>query len=180
MRRLLIEVLRPQGQQLGRGPALFFLVATVALGRLGLAIEVLDLFLDLFEHVLQPRQVVLGVPDAIRRLAAAFLVLRDAGGLFDEHAHFFGLRLDYARNHALLDDRVAARAQARAQEDARNVLAAAPRAVQEVGRDALPAHFAPDRDLGVLGVLAFQRRLAVVEQELDGRRTDRFAGSWSR
>ena len=48
--------------------------------------------------------------------AAALLVLGDARGLLEEHAQLLGLRLDDARDHALLDDRVAARAEAGAEE----------------------------------------------------------------
>ena len=44
------------------------------------------------------------------------------------------LRLDDARDHVLLDDRVAARAEAGAEEQLRDVLAAAAHAVQEVRR----------------------------------------------
>ena len=62
--------------------------------------------------------------DAVLRLAAALLVPGDAGGLLEEGAQVVGPRLDDARDHALLDDRVAARAQAGAEEQLRDVLAA--------------------------------------------------------
>ncbi len=115
--------------------------------------------------------------DAIRGFAPALLVLGDAGRFLDEHAHFFGFCLDQAGNHALLDNRVAARPKPGTQEDARDVLAPALGAVQEIGRNAVATDLAADRNLGVLGVLAFQRGFAVVEQQLDRGRADGFAGA---
>ena len=58
---------------------------------------------------------------AVLGLAAALLVLGDARGLLEEHAQLLGLGLDDARDHALLDDRVGARPEARAEEDVGDV-----------------------------------------------------------
>ena len=155
--------------------ALFLLQRLVAARRRGLALQVAQLLLDFLAHVVQALEVFLGVRDAILGLAAALLVLGDAGRLFDEAAQLFGPRLDDARDHALLDDRVAARAEAGAEEQLRDVLAAAARAVQEVGRRAVARHDALQRDLGVAGVLAGELAVGVVEHQLDRGRADRLA-----
>src|SRR5690606_30691015 len=118
----------------------------------GLAREAADLLLDLIAQVLQPLHVFARVGHARFGLAAALLVARDAGRLFDEGPHVVAARLDDARDHALLDDGIAARAQARAQEQRGDVLAATARAIDEIGRIAVARHHALERDLVVAGV----------------------------
>jgi hypothetical protein len=137
----------------------------------------LDVLFYLFEDVLQASQVFPRVFNAVRRFLTPLLVLRNAGSLLQENTHLFGLGLDEPRDHPLFDDRVAARAESRAQEDARDVLAATPCAIEVVGGDPIPADLAPDTDFRVFRVLALQRRLGVVEQQLDGGCTHRFAGT---
>ena len=105
--------------------------------------------------------------DARLGFAAALLVARDAGRLLDEGAHVLVARLDDARNHALLDDGVAARAQAGAEEQRGDVLAAAARAIDEVGRVAVARDHALQRDLVVGGVAAADLAVAVVEHQFD-------------
>ena len=104
--------------------------------------------------------------DAIGRFAATFLVLRNSGRFLNKDPHVFGLRLNQPRNHALLDNRVAARPQPGSQEYTRNVLATAFGVIQVVTRDAVSTNLASNRDLRILGVLAIQGRIAVVEQQL--------------
>ncbi len=65
-----------------------------------------------------------------------------------------GLRLDHARDHPLLDDRVGARPQAGAEEEIVDVAAADRDVVDVVGRVAVARQHALDRDLGVLAPLA--------------------------
>jgi hypothetical protein len=113
--------------------------------------------------------------DAILGLAAALLVLGDAGRLFEEGAQLFGARFDHARDHTLLDDRVAARAEPGAEEQLGDVLAAAACAIQEVGRGPVARHDAFQRDLRVARVLAGKLAVRVVEHQLDRGRADRLA-----
>ena len=120
-------------------------------------------------------EVLARVGDARLGLLAALLVARDAGGLLDEGAHVIGARLDDARDHALLDDRVAARAEAGAEEQIGDVLAAAASAVDEVGRAAVARHLALQRDLGVAGVGAADLAVGIVEHQLDRGRADGLA-----
>ncbi len=152
--RALVQLLQPEHQELGRRAALLVLEPAVAFRRLRLAVEVLQLLLDLFQQVHQAVEVLARVADAVGGLAPPFLVLGDAGGLLEEHPHLFRLRLDEPGDHALLDDGVAARPEARAEEDPGDVLAAAARAVQVVIGDAVAGDFPADGDLGVAGVLA--------------------------
>ena len=165
--RLVIEVMRTQRQQFRRRTPLLFLVAAIALCGLRLAVEMLDVLFDFLEDVPQAIQVFLGVLDTVGGLFAPLLVLGNTRGFFQEDPHLFRLGLDEAGNHPLLDDRVAAGSEARTEKHARDVLTAAARAVQVVGRDAVAADLAPDTDFRVLGVLPFQRRIGIVEQQFD-------------
>jgi hypothetical protein len=173
--QLFAERARVQREQLGMHLALLILEFLVALGRARLALGVLQLAVDLLAQVAQALEVLLGVADAVLGLAAPLLVLGDAGRLLEVDAQLLGLGLDQARDHALLDDRVAARPETCTQEDVGDVAATATRAVQRVGRDAVAAHLALDGDLGVLRILAAERTVAVVEGQLDRRDADRLA-----
>ena len=66
----------------------------VTLGCLRLAVQVLDLFLDLLEEVLQPVEVLFRMLDAVRGFPASFLVLRNAGRFFEKYTDLLRLRLD--------------------------------------------------------------------------------------
>ncbi len=132
-----VKLTQAQGEQLRGQSPLLLLQRLIASRRGGLALQVADLFLDLIEHVLQALKILTRVGDARLGLLAALLVARDTGGLLDEGAHVLGLRVDDARDHALLDDRVAARTQAGAEEEVGDVLAAAAAAVDEVCRRAI-------------------------------------------
>src|SRR6185369_8430892 len=123
---------------------------------------------DFVADVLQSFEILAGVADAGFRFLAPLLVSRNAGGLFDEGAHIFGLALDDARDHALLDDGVAARTEAGAEKELRDVLATAPDAVQEVARAAVTFHLTFERHLVVTGVSAPKFAIRIVEDELDG------------
>ena len=70
-------------QQLGLQASLVLLQFLVALGLAGLALEMLDLLVDLVAKVVQPVQVVAGMANAVLGLPAALLVLRNAGCFLD-------------------------------------------------------------------------------------------------
>ena len=174
---LLIEYAQAHGQQLRRCLPLLGLVLLVTLCRLCLAVEMANLFVDFVNKVCEPLEVLARVADAVFGLAPALLVLGDAGRLFDVHAHFLGLGLDDARDHALLDDRVAARPEAGTEENAGDVFATAFRAVQEVARDAVARDGAPNGDLREVGVLATDGTVRVIEDQFDRRGADRLSGA---
>ena len=139
----------------------------VLLGLAGLAAQVLELLVDLLAQVVEAIQVLAGVADAGLGLLAPLLVLGDAGGLFQVHAQVLGPGLDDLADHALLDDRVAARAQAGAEEQVGDVAAAALGAVEVVVALAVAADQAPDRDFVEGGELAADGVVAVVEDQFD-------------
>jgi hypothetical protein len=97
--------------------------------------------------------------------------------LLEERPHVLGLGLDDARDHVLLDDRVAARAQAGAEEQLRDVLATAADAVQEIRGRAVARDDALEGHLGVARIFAGELAVRIVEHELDGRRAHGFAGT---
>src|SRR5205085_9687022 len=78
----------------------------VAPGLAGLPLERLELLLDLVDDVVHAEQVLLGGLELELGLAAAGLVLRDAGRLLDEGAAVGGLAGEDEADLALLDDRV--------------------------------------------------------------------------
>ena len=170
-----VELAQLQSQHFGREPALLFLQRLVAARRGGLPLQMADLLVDLVAHVLQALEVLARLAYAAFGLAAPLLVLRDASRLLDEGAHVLGLGLDDARDHALLDDRVAARAEAGAQEQLRDVLAAAARAIDEVARGAIARNEPLQRDFVVARVGPADLAVGVVEEQLDGGGADRLA-----
>ena len=156
--------------------ALLLLELAVALGGAGLALQMRQLTVQFFAQVGVPLKILLGVGDAVLRLAAPLLVLGDPGGLFEIGAQLLGLGVRQLGDHALLDDGVAARPEAGAKEHVRDVAAAATAAVQVVGGLGVAADFAANGDLRVVGEAAFNQRAAhaagaVVEHELDGGET---------
>ncbi len=135
----------------------------VARGHFGLRLQLFELAVEFAQDVLDPGQVLAGVGQAVLGLAAAFLVARHAGRLFEEHPQFFGARLDQAVDHALADDGVAAGAQARAQEDVVDVAAADLLVIDEVAAGAVAGQDAAHGDFGVAAPLAGGAPFAVVE-----------------
>ena len=170
-----VEFPQPQREHFG-GEATFVLLhrLVAARGR-GLALQMADLLLDLVAQVLQPLEVLARIADAALGFAPPLLVARNARRLLDEGPHVLGLRLDDARNHALLDDRVAARAEAGAEEQLRDVAPPAARAIDEVGRGAVARHLALQRNLAVARIGPGDLAVRVVEHELDVRGADRLA-----
>src|SRR5690606_23488510 len=173
---LLVQRLPAHGGELGLEFAFLGLVGLVLLGRLGLAMQAVELAFQLLAQVAQARQVFLGAANAALGLATALLVLGDAGRFLDVVAQILGLGLDQLGDHALLDDRIAARPQAGAEEDVGDVAPAALHAVEEIGVLAVARHPAADGDFRVGGVLAHQAAVGVVEDQLDAGLGHRLAG----
>src|SRR5690606_32832756 len=113
--------------------------------------------------------------DATLGLLASLLVLGNAGGFLDEDAQVLGLRFDQARYHALLDDRVGARPQARSEKQVGDVAAPALGAVEQVGRLRVAVHHALDGNFGEAGVLTGDLAFGVVENQLHGGLAHRLA-----
>ncbi len=113
--------------------------------------------------------------DAVFGLPASLLVFGDPGGLFEKHPQIFGARLDQAGYHALLDDRVAARSQAGAEEEIGDIPAAAAHPVEIIERLAVPRDLAFYRDGVVLGVLTAGAAFGIVELQFDGSGAYRLA-----
>src|SRR5690606_15530876 len=110
----------------------FGLDGRVLLGLAGLARQVLQLLAHFFAQVVETVQVLASVADPALGLLAPLLVLGDAGGLLQVHPQLLGPGIDDLADHALLDDRVAARSQAGAQEQVGDVAAPAAGAVEVV------------------------------------------------
>ncbi len=85
------------------------------------------------------------------------------------------MRFDDLADHSLLDNRVAARTEARAEEQIGDIAAAAACAIQIVSRLPIAGDLTLDRDLCVLAVLTLDRAIAVVKDQLDRCLADRLA-----
>src|SRR5262245_25404533 len=131
-----------------------------------------ELLLDFLAQILQALEVLARVVNALLGLPPALLVLGDARCFLEKRAQFFRLGFDEPGAHALLDDRVAVRAHACAEQDMRDVLAAAARIVQVVLRGAVARDDAAHRDLVVARKRPGDRAVGVVERELDAREAD--------
>jgi hypothetical protein len=77
-----------------------------------LLLQMIQLFAQFLADVVDAQQVLARVAQPRFGFLTAFAVLGYARGLFQEHPQFLGLGLDHARDHALLDDGVSARAKA--------------------------------------------------------------------
>ena len=127
------HLIQAQDQQFRTHPALLLACSALYLSRGGgLALEVPELLLNLLAQVVQAFEVLARVPDPVLGLAPALLVLGDPGRLLEVDAQILGAGLDQARDHALLDDGVAARTQTGAQEQVRDVAPPAAHAVEEI------------------------------------------------
>ncbi len=159
-------VLAQQPQQF----LLFFLVALQLMEFLGdrrLRLQFRQIRVKFAQDIFNPHQVFARVVQAILGFAAAFLVLGNAGGLFQENPQFFGTRLDDARNHALADDRVSARTKAGAHE---NILDVAPPyrlVVDVIRRRAVARQSALDGDFSILAPLPGRFAETVVEYQFN-------------
>jgi hypothetical protein len=111
-----VEISDPERQRLRLELTLALHALLVAARDAGLTLQMPYLLVDLLAQVVQPFQVLARVRYAVFRFAPAVLVAGDARRLLDECPHVLGARLDQPRNHALLDDRIAARPQTRAKE----------------------------------------------------------------
>ena len=160
---------------LGLAAVLLFLQRLPALGRAGLAVQVVELLVDLVAHVLHAVEVLAGGLDPAFGFLAALLVLGDAGGFLQVGAQFVRVGFDDLADHALLDDRVAARSQARTQEKIGDIAAAAASAVQEIRRLPVAADHALDGDLRVLRELALDGAVGVVEDQFHHGLADRLS-----
>src|SRR5690606_33081242 len=111
----------------------------------GLALQGFKLLADFLAQVAEAVEVLAGVADAGLGLLAALLVLGDAGGLLQIDAQVLGPGLDDLADHALLDDRVAARPQTGAEEQVGDVAPAALAPVEVVLAGAIATDQALDR-----------------------------------
>ena len=135
--RLAFQSLPAQREQLRAQPALFLSERGVPLRLSRLTLEAGKLLVELLANVGQPCEVVVRLPHPALGLAATLPVERDAGRFLEEPAQLLGLRFDEARHRALLDDRVAARAETGAEEEVGDVAPPAACPVHVVGRLAL-------------------------------------------
>ncbi len=163
-----------QGQQFRLEAPFGFLVAPIVLGRLGLLLQVLKLLGQLVTHIVQAVQVLAGMLHAQFGFPAAFLVFGDAGRFFQENPQVLRFGLDQPGDRTLLDDGVAARSQAGAQEDIDNIAAAAAGAVQKIMRLAIATELALDGNLVIVRPGTAQPPLTVVEHQFDSSLSDRF------
>ena len=173
--RIFIQGLPAQRLQLRANQAFFFLQDLVALGGLGLTLQVIDLFFQFVAQVIETIQIIAGMADTCLRLLAPLLVFGNAGRLFQKDTQFFRFGLDNAGDRALLDNGITARTQTRAQKDVGDVPAAATHPVQKIIGLPVTTDCALDRNFVIRGPLPTQLAVGVVEYQLDRGLSDRLA-----
>ena len=148
------------------------LAAVELLGKGAVTLGGFSLFFQFFHlprkfvlQIAQPLQMLAGVFQTAFGFLAAFFVFGHARRLFDIGAQFFGTRFDNARNHALFDHGIAARAHTRAEKEVGDVAAAHGLIVDVVGGFALPRELAFDAHFGILPPRSLQGVVGVVEHQ---------------
>ena len=136
----------------------------VLLGTAGLALEGLELAVDLCGDVVDAFELCVHVTELLGSALLALLVLEDARSLLHQHAAVLRARLQQRLQGALGDDGVGVAAQAGIVEDVEDVHQAAGAAVDEVLAVAAAVHAAGDDDLVEV---ERERAVAVVEHEVD-------------
>ena len=145
----------------------------VGAGTLRLALERLQLALDLGGHVAHAREMLVHLSQLALAFRLALLVLERSRGLFDERATVLGLRLQYGVEAALRDDRVRARPKSRVVKNVEHVHATRHRAVDEVFALSRAVHAASNRDLVIVDG---KRAVGVVEHQVDFCKPRRASG----
>src|SRR5690606_17755453 len=107
------------GEQLGSDPAWLRLEFLLSLGGARLRLQVVGLLLDLVAQIGEALEVLARMANPVLGLSTPLLARRDARRFLEKRAELFRLSLDEPGNHALLDDRVAVRAEPRAEEEDR-------------------------------------------------------------
>ena len=167
-----VDFAQAQHQQFGTEHTLARAQLLVLAGSTGLALQVANLLVDLIPQILQARQILAGIGNARLGLPAPLFIERDARCLLDKGTHVFAACLDNARDHALLDDRVAAGAKPGAKEQLRDVAPAAAAAIDEI---AIARNQALERDFGIAGVGTADLAIGVIKQQFDRSVAYRFA-----
>ena len=147
------HLIQAQDQEFRTHLALLLAQRLVSLRGGGLALEMPELLLNLLAQIVQAFEVLARVPDPVLGLAPSLLVLGDPGRLFQVDAQVLRTRLNQARDHALLDDGVTARAETGTQKEIGDVASSAAHAVEKIARLTITRDLALDRDLAVLGIL---------------------------
>ena len=146
----------------------------VLLGAAGLALEGLELAVDLCGDVVDAFELCVHVTELLGSALLALLVLEDARSLLHQHAAVLRARLQQRLQGALGDDGVGVAAQAGIVEDVEDVHQAAGAAVDEVLAVAAAVHAAGDDDLVEV---ERERAVAVVEHEVDFGQAHSLAGA---
>ena len=142
---------------------------------LGLLLELVEVAVQLAQDVFDAGQVLARVLQPVLGLAAAFLVFRNARGLFEKQAQLFGLAFDDPADRALADDRVGTRAEAGAEKHVLHVAPSHRLVVDVVAAAAVASQHALDGDLGEAVPLAAGAAVLVAERELDAGPAGGFA-----
>ena len=132
-----------------------------------LALEAVDLGVDLLQHVLDPQQIVLGALEAQLRLVPARMQAGNAGGLFEDQPPRLGLGGDDLADLALADEGGRAGAGRGVGEQKLDVAGAHLPAVDPVGRAGLALDAARHLDRLVLVEGGRGPMVGIVEKDAD-------------
>src|SRR5471032_3263469 len=129
----------------------------------------LELLVELETYIFDAQQVFARIREPQLGFAPALAIFRNTRRFFQKNAQLFGLRLDDARYHALLDNGVGARAQPGAEKNVGDIAPSYMQIIDVVRRLAVALQYALDRDFAIARPLAAGPAQAVVEYQLDTR-----------
>jgi hypothetical protein len=125
------------------------------------------LLVDFIDQVNQAIQVLAGMSNSSLGFAAALLVFGYTRGFFEINPQFVRLRIDDPANHALLDNRVTARPQAGAEKDISDITTTTAGVIEEIPGLADPGCKALNRNFIILGVLARDPAIRIIENQFN-------------
>src|SRR5690606_33994938 len=172
---LLIQLLILEYLHLCFEQAFFLFIFGIFFRRLCLTLQSRQLTLHLIADVGQTLEVFLSPADSVFGIAATLFIFGDTGGFLNIYTQVFRLGFNQPRNHALLDDGVAAGPQTGAKENIGDVTTAAFCAIEIIEILPVSGDFALDGDFSEAGILAKKGSITVIKHQLNGGLTDGFA-----
>ena len=126
-----------------------------------------ELFFQFQANIVYAQQILARVANAQFGFAAAIAVFRHTCRFLKKYAQFLRFGLNNARDHALFNNGVCARAQPGTEENVGNILASDVLVVDVIIRIAIPLQHAFDGNFGITGPLPGCLAQRIIENQLD-------------
>ena len=136
-----------------------------------------ELTFQFLSQICQSFQIVPRMRNATLGLTSSFLVLGNAGRLFNINSKVLRAGFNQLTDHALFNNGVTSRPQARTEEKVCDVLSTTPVLIQEIGRLPVTTDLTLDGDLTVRSKFAPDAPIGIIEDELDTCLPHRFSST---